>query len=46
MFLLVCVPLVILPVLVPVHDGGHELVRVCAGADEEENDEEERLEVE
>lgn len=35
-----------LPVLVSVHHGGYELVDVCACADEQEDDEEERLEVE
>lgn len=35
-----------LPVLVSVHHGGYELVDVCACADEQEDDEEERLEIE
>ena len=34
------------PVLVPVHIAGHDVVNVCACADEEEDDEEEGLEVE
>ena len=34
------------PVLVAVHDGGKDIVRVGAGADEEEDDQQQRLEVE
>jgi hypothetical protein len=35
-----------LPILVSVHDSGEELVDVCAGADEEEQDEQRGIEVE
>lgn len=35
-----------LPVLVPVHDSRCEVVDVCAGADQEQQHQEERLEVE
>ena len=35
-----------IPILVPVHDARREVVNVCAGADEEEEHQEERLEVE
>lgn len=35
-----------IPGFVPVHNAGEDVVRVCAGADEEEDDKEEGLEVE
>jgi hypothetical protein len=37
---------IVVPILVPVEDGGEHLMHVGRRADEEEDDEEERLEVE
>jgi hypothetical protein len=34
------------PILVPVQESREDSVQVCAGADEEENDQEKRLELE
>ena len=36
----------VLPVFIPVHNAGKDRVDVCRGADYQEDDEEERLEVE
>jgi hypothetical protein len=35
-----------IPILVPIYEAWHHRVGVCARADEEENDKQERLEVE
>ena len=35
-----------IPVLVPVHDAGREVVDICARADQQQDDEQEGLEVE
>lgn len=35
-----------IPILVPVHQGREDIVRVCARADEEQEDEEQRFEIE